>query len=260
VQSARFSLPQFAGAFEIRNAEGKPHIIIGGQAVNYWAETYLSAEPELAAFLPFVSKDIDFIGELGDVRAAAQTLGLPAKLPHPKMRTAFAGAVIFRIGGERANIEFVRNMPGVSEAEINRWAVSSERAGRAIRVADPVSLLACKLHLALTVDQTNRRDADHVHILMLCTRAFLRETLRGAADGALPVRGWLGAVERVLKLAESKLGRRAARALELDWNRALPLVEIAASRLPPVLQFREKRLAQWRARPLNQAKRKPVSD
>ena len=245
---ARFSLPEFASAFEIRNAEGKPHIIIGGQAVNYWAETYLSAEPGLAAFLPFVSKDIDFIGGLDDVRGAARTLGLPTMLPHPKMRTAFAGAVIFRIGGEQANIEFVRNMPGVTATEINRWAVSSEQVGKAIRVVDPVSLLACKLHLALKVDQTHRRDTDHVRILIFCTRAFLRETLLGAGAGNLPVRGWLGAVERVLKLADSKLGKRAARLLELDWNHALPLAEIRTCKLKPVVQFHEVRLAQWRAK------------
>lgn len=255
MQPARFSLPEFAGAFEIRNAEGKPHIIIGGQAVNYWADTYLSAEPELAAFLPFVSKDIDFIGGLADVRAAARALGLPTTLPHPKMRTAFAGAVVFRIGGEQANIEFVRNMPGVTATEINRWAVSSERSGKAIRIADPVSLLACKLHLALTVDQTNRRDTDHVRILVLCARAFLRETLLGAEVDALPVRGWLGAIERVLKLAESRLGRRSSDTLELNWSHALPLAEISASKLRAVIQFRKMRLALWRAKQAKRAKR-----
>ena len=46
MQTERFSLPQFEGAFEIRNAEGKPHIIIGGQAVNYWAETFLAVAGE----------------------------------------------------------------------------------------------------------------------------------------------------------------------------------------------------------------------
>jgi len=146
-------------------------------------------------------------------------------------------------------------MPGVSAAEINRWAVSSERAGKAIRVVDPVSLLACKLHLALTVDQTNRRDTDHVRILVLCVRAFLRETLLGTEANTLPVRGWLGAVERVLKLSESKLGKRAVGNLKVDWSQALPLDEVTASRLKPVIQFRDQRLAQWRAKPSQTFKR-----
>ncbi|MFN3407825.1 MAG: hypothetical protein ACK45B_02415 [Limisphaerales bacterium] len=256
----RFSLEQFSGVFKIRNADGQPFILIGGQAVNYWATRYLAVEPDLKAWQPFTSKDIDFQGTVADVRRAASLLGRPSRLPHKRMMTAFAGGVSWPVGDALSQVEFVRTLPGVKPSEVERFAVTHLFGEQTIRVADPVSLLACKLHLALTVDQTNRRDADHVRILVLCSRAFLRETLLGAADGALPVRGWLGAAERVLKLAESKLGRRAVRALELDWNRALPLVEIAASPLPPVVQFREKRLAQWRAKQLNRGKRKPVSD
>lgn len=145
-------------------------------------------------------------------------------------------------------MEFVRTLPGVKNSEVQRLAITHQVGEHSIRVVDPVSLLACKLHLALKVDQTNRRDTDHVRILVLCVRAFLRETLLGAEAGALPVRGWLGAVERVLKLSESTQGRRAVRQLELDWHLALPQAEITASELKPVVQFRGKRLAQWRAK------------
>jgi hypothetical protein len=43
----RFSLRQFSEVFTIRNPDGIPYVLIGGQAVNYWAERYLAAEPEL---------------------------------------------------------------------------------------------------------------------------------------------------------------------------------------------------------------------
>jgi hypothetical protein len=33
-----FSLRQFSEIFKIRDAAGQPYILIGGQAVNYWAE------------------------------------------------------------------------------------------------------------------------------------------------------------------------------------------------------------------------------
>ena len=32
-----FSLHQFAEVLKIRNAAGEPYLLIGGQAVNYWA-------------------------------------------------------------------------------------------------------------------------------------------------------------------------------------------------------------------------------
>jgi hypothetical protein len=241
----RFALTEFEPVFEIRDRFGAPHIIIGGQAVNYWAETYLKAEPELARFLPFVSKDIDFLGGLDDVKNAAQALRAGIRLPHKKMMTAFAGAVRFQIGGMPANVEFVRVIPGVTVTEVRKSAVAAEYKGRFIRVVDPVSLLACKLDLALTVDQTGRRDADHVRILMLCVRAFLRETLRGVTDGNLPARGWLGAAERMLKLAESKLGRRAVQTLNLNWREAFPVLEIGASRHRLITRFRQQRWKVW---------------
>ncbi len=36
-----FSLQQFSALFKIRDAAGQPYVLIGGQAVNYWAERYL---------------------------------------------------------------------------------------------------------------------------------------------------------------------------------------------------------------------------
>ncbi len=80
----QFALSQFLAVFQTRDESGQPHIIIGGQAVNYWAETLLPAEPELARFLPFVSKDIDFLGNRADVLRAARQLG-GARFPLKKM-------------------------------------------------------------------------------------------------------------------------------------------------------------------------------
>jgi hypothetical protein len=42
-----FSLQQFSEVLKIRDANGQPYVLIGGQAVNYWAENYLSAEATL---------------------------------------------------------------------------------------------------------------------------------------------------------------------------------------------------------------------
>jgi len=249
-----FTLTQFLDAFEIQDDSGKPYILIGGQAVNYWAETYLHSEPELKAFVPFVSKDIDFMGGRGDVVKVARQLRLAVSFPHKKLMTAFAGAALFKIGDLKANIEFVRRVPGVSSVEVAKWAVVSERESRTIRVIDPVSLLACKLNLALTVDQTSRRDVDHVRILLLCNRAFLRETLRGVESGTLPARGWLAATERLLKIGESVIGQKAARKLGVDWRRVLPEVEISASQHPMVSRFRELRLPLWLAK-INRVRR-----
>jgi hypothetical protein len=244
----RFSLEQFTALFDLRNAEGKPYLIIGGQAVNYWAETYRAKEPELAQWLPFGSKDIDFHGDRDDVLRMAKDLGLRATLPHSREMSALAGVIPFEIDGLRTSIEVVRHSRGLPNARIQRWALTANRGGKKIRVLDPISLLDSKLWLALKVDQKERRDVEHMRIMLLCVRAFLRETLRGVEAGTLPARGWLGAVERVLKLAESRAGKKAARRLGVDWAQTLPLTEIAASSHRAAKRFRETRLPQWQAK------------
>jgi hypothetical protein len=243
-----FSLEQFGEVLRARNPARKPYVVIGGQAVNYWATRYLPQEAELSAWQPFTSKDIDFRGNRDDVLRMAAQLQQPAIFPHAKMMTAFAGAIVWPIGEHRSRVEFVRQVPGATAKEVEKLAVEHDYLGQRIRIIDPVSLLACKLILALTVDQTNRRDADHARILLLCTRAFLRETLRGVEAGELPARGWLGVTERLLKVAEAKIGGRATRELKIQWPQALPEPEIAASKNPLLVRFREKRLAQWRGK------------
>ena len=244
----RFSLQQFTTALDLRDAQGKPYVIIGGQAVGYWAETYLEQEPELVRWLPFNSKDIDFQGDRADVLRIAKDLRARAQLPDSREMTSLAGVIPLAIGGARTSIEVVRLFPGIPQERIQQWALTASRGGKEIRVLDPLSLLTCKLRLALKVDQRERRDVEHLRIMLLCVRAFLRETLRGVEAGSLPTRGWLGAVERVLKLAESSLGKKAARTLGVDWTQALPLVDIAASGHRTAKRFRETRLVQWQAK------------
>ncbi len=58
----RFTLHQFSEVFKLRDAAGNPYVLIRDQAVNYWAERYLAAEPQLRPLQPFTSEDIDFKG------------------------------------------------------------------------------------------------------------------------------------------------------------------------------------------------------
>ena len=74
----RYSLAQFAAIFRLRDAAGRPYVLIGGQAVNYWAERYLPTEPALQKLVPFTSEDIDFQGRRDDVRRIAEQLNLSA--------------------------------------------------------------------------------------------------------------------------------------------------------------------------------------
>ena len=54
-------------------------VLIGGQALNFWAERYGSVS-ELARGAPYTSKDIDFYGQQEHVTRCAQMLGGEAVL------------------------------------------------------------------------------------------------------------------------------------------------------------------------------------
>ena len=84
--------------------------------MNYWAERYLSAEPELKLFQPFTSEDIDFKGGQEDVQHIAQLLELPPCYPAKVEMTVLAGVIPFQIGNLKSNIEIIRRIPGVSGA------------------------------------------------------------------------------------------------------------------------------------------------
>jgi hypothetical protein len=112
--SVGFPLHQFSEVFTIRDAAGRPYVLIGGQAVNYWAERYLAIEPQLKPLQPFTSEDIDFKGGRDDVQRIARQLKLTPAYPYMVQMTALAGTIPFQIGGLKSSIEIVRRIPGVS--------------------------------------------------------------------------------------------------------------------------------------------------
>jgi hypothetical protein len=123
---------------------------------------------------------------------------------------------------------------------VDALAIEANFGGQQIRVLDPISLLLCKVNLALTVSQGDRQDVEHLQILFFCVRGFLRELLDAAERGALPVKGWLGAVNKLSKLAKSALGRKASDKFGIQWPEILPLTEIAKAKNEKIVSFWEK--------------------
>jgi len=243
-----FSLQQFAEVLKIRDATGQPYLLIGGQAVNYWAERYLSVEPQLESLQPFTSEDIDFKGGTEDVQRIAGQLQLVAGYPPKVQMTALAGTIPFQIGDLKSNIEVVRRLPGVSSS-VEALAVQAEWDGKSIRVLDPISLLACKLALVATVSQENRRDVLHLRILLPCVRAFLNEFLHQVERREIPAKHWLGAANQVMKLTTDHRARKIARQHQINWQEILPLTAITKSQHEKIRRFQEQQLEQAYKKP-----------
>lgn len=157
--------------------------------------------------------------------------------------TALSGTIPFRIGDLKSNIEVVRRIPGFS-GSVDALAIEAKWKDKTIRLLDPISLLACKLELVATVPQKNRRDAEHLKILVPCVRAFLGEILQQVEQGQIPARHWLGAANQVLKLTTSRRANRIADQHEINWQEILPLAAIAKSQNKQIRRFKEQQLEQ----------------
>jgi hypothetical protein len=238
----RFSLHQFSDVFQVRNPAGQLYVLVGGQAVNYWAERYLNFEPGLNKYLPFTSEDIDFCGNREDVQHIAGQLKLVPAFPPSVAMTMLAGAIPLRLDDAVTNIEIIRNVPGMTASAVNLLAVQMEWQGRSIRLLDPISLLIGKVELALTVSQEKRQDARHLQMLFFCVRGFLRELLVEVESGNVPAKAWLGAVNRLIKLSNTTHGRKAGKKFGIGWSELLPVQEINKSSDTKITRFREKQL------------------
>lgn len=234
--SSKFRLEQFEEIFDLRNAEGKPFLLIGGQAVNYWAERYRAVEPRIDSLQPFTSEDIDFKGNRSDVDLIAQQLSLKPEYPASKEMTSLAGVIPFRLDGFGSCIEVVRRIPG-APPNAEQAAIEVEWNGKQLRLLDPVSLFASKLKLLGTVSQANRQDAHHLRILVHCVRCFLGELLEEVHGARIPSRYWLNIVRFLIKIMASKQASRIASDVGLVWRDVLPWREIRDSRDPRIMRF-----------------------
>src|SRR5437773_12480010 len=84
----RTELDDFLAILTQPGDDGKPFIVVGGHAVNYWAKLYLPREPRLRSHLPFTSKDLDVIGSEASARARGANFGLAILAARSGWRTA----------------------------------------------------------------------------------------------------------------------------------------------------------------------------
>ena len=183
----REELAAFLTVLQRRDSGGQPFVIVGGQAVNFWAEMFLAVEPRLSTHLPFTSKDLDLIGTKQDAERVALSAGW--RLSPPAVGGGPVEAVLSLGSGDRAlRVEFLREIKGVSAETIGEYAreTSVRHPGTtepiAARVLDPVLLLFGKLRNAVDIEQDladrPRQDVKHVQMLSLCVPHFLNELLK----------------------------------------------------------------------------------
>jgi hypothetical protein len=189
----RAELDVFLDVLAQSDDEGRPFILVGGQAVNYWANLYLPREPRLRSYLPFTSKDLDVIGTEASAKRVAQALGWQYS-PPVVGGGPVQGVISSPSTDHPLRVEFLSEIKGVPSQTIHQFARENtfrpEGGERlmAVRVLDPVLLLHGKIRNAVDIEQAQpekpRQDIKHVAMLSLCVPLFLEDVRIQLPDAA----------------------------------------------------------------------------
>ena len=230
---------------------GRDLVLVGGQAVNFWASVYEARVSTLAREAPFTSKDIDFCGDQRSVRICAERLDGTARVATFDDATPNSGTVVFVDGsGVRRTLDVVSAPFGLESAEVHSTALPVEilddegsSTGVRFYVMHPVLCMESRVHnvVGLPADYDTERGRSQLRASILCAHAFLADLLDGRIDVEDPVRVVLKLNERIYRFCT--LDRHAKELYARGGaDPADALLEDA--RLPA--PFREKRLPQIR--------------
>jgi hypothetical protein len=93
-------------------------VVVGGQALNIWAELFSSRVPDLESYRPFTSKDFDYLGYVSAARKLAEKLGGTLKIPSLEDMTPSTALVEADIVGRKIIIDFIGNVLGVQQKRL----------------------------------------------------------------------------------------------------------------------------------------------
>lgn len=180
------ALPQAIVEEIIRHASpGGGAFLVGGQALNFWAERYSEAAPELIGYGPFASKDVDFFGSRDAAAKLAKALGGTVAYPSMDDSTPNSAIVSATVLGRPIEIDFLWNIAGPPADKLAKQMVAidypirgtGEGATVPIGVMHPLHCLQSRAANVITLgrrDDTAKRQLDAAPIVL---REYVAEAL-----------------------------------------------------------------------------------
>lgn len=158
--------------------------IVGGQALNLWAERYHHV-PELAAYGPYTSKDIDYFGYREAAEKLANALGGELRIPDPDDQTPQTAIVHATVAGARIEIDFLDHVLGVDDEQLKRQAIQiimkvrlEEGIGELhVPIMHPLHCLQSRLANVVTLGRHTELVRNQLEASAITLREFLSEQL-----------------------------------------------------------------------------------
>lgn len=209
-------------------------MLVGGQAVNFWAEVYRDRAPDaLEPLAPFLSKDCDLhFRTRHEPEQLAQIVGWRF------VATEGVGQVLGRLyRTDGAMIEILAGIRTAVSSQIIGEAVDRNFGDASIRVLNPASMLREKVSLATEANQTGRQDAKHVQILAPCCRCFFEDLAAAVVARELTGRDALFYLAIALDVLRSPQARAFDRLWETRWDAVIPWDVLSATGDPGLGRF-----------------------
>ncbi len=198
--------------------------MVGGQAVNLWAEVYVSALPSLESFEPFVSKDADIYGTRALAEQLAHRTGWA--LHFDTRREPVVAAILSKQHAPNEpplTVEVLSEVNGLTDADLSINTVVESPAKYAYKIPAPPILLKAKLYnLASLVFTERPQDLKHARMLCEIVPHYLNELHAEFRAGRVPETTFIKAVEYTADVIMSGYAGNAANPRGLDLARVIP--------------------------------------
>ena len=218
-------------------------VIIGGQAVNLWAERYQSESPPWQELRPYTSFDLDVLGDRTDVLKCSQALDAEPFFPLPSENSVNSGKIVTKIEGGDFEIDFLHSPNGLSAAEVTEMARTITFEGIPLKILHPLHCVESKtVNLAtLPQDAGDRQDLKHLRLSIASLRQHLiKLTVDGDSEPLL-----LRWARRIRTNANHELGLLAVIKYGINFQEAVP-GDLWQTRPGPLADFVKKEWQEWK--------------
>lgn len=153
-------------------------VLIGGQAVAFWAAELRARLPAGIASIDVTSKDIDLQGDRGRLTKAAELLAARVVLPHDRHRTSFVGVARFVDSDElERSVDFLAHPYGMTAMDIVTSSVPVDLVQQGspavrVRVMHPQRCLESRVHNSALPSKQTALAERQLRVAIACSGAF----------------------------------------------------------------------------------------